>query len=174
MKTYSLFIIKPGFIQSFAKIKDVMGKNNIKVVTEYKGKLEKDVLAKHYAEHFGKPFYNKLIEYMSDGKIGDVQFDSKVVVMVVSSAIKNESEQDFITRSRKVVKEILRPEFELNKQNLGDHIKNPNILKNIKDEDLKEVFMTANVIHASDSPESAKREIGNMAYLFSKNDEEVL
>ena len=112
MKTYSLFIIKPGFIQSFAKIKEVMGKNNIKVVTEYKGKLEKDVLAKHYAEHFGKPFYNKLIEYMSDGRIGDIQFDNKVVVMVVSSAIKNESEQDFITRSRKVVKEILRPEFE--------------------------------------------------------------
>ena len=174
MKTYSLFIIKPGFTKSSAKIKEVLNKNNIKVVKEYNGKLEKDVLAKHYAEHFGKSFYNKLIEYMSDGKIGDVQFDNKVVVMVVSSTLKDEAEQDFITRSRKVVKETLRPGFELNKQNLKDHIKNPSVLKNIKDEDLKEVFITANVIHASDSPESAKREIENMAHLFSKNDEEVL
>ena len=174
MKTYSLFIVKPGFTKSFKKIKEVLNNNQIKILKDYDGKLEKDVLAKHYAEHFGKSFYNKLIEYMSEGKLGDVKFDNKVIVMVVSSTNKNESEEDFIKRTRKVVKETIRPSFELNKDNLKNFVQNPEVLKGLKDEDLKEVFITANVIHASDSPESAKREIENMAHLFGRTDEEVL
>ena len=31
--------------------------------------VSKDLAAKHYAEHFGKPFYDSLIEYITSGPV---------------------------------------------------------------------------------------------------------
>ena len=66
--------------------------------------------------------------------------------------MKDESEADFITRSRAVVKEVLRPTLALSREDYAQ----------LSDEDFKELCMTANGIHASDKPESAVNEINNL------------
>ena len=72
--------------------------------------------------------------------------------MVVSSTIEGESEEGFIVRSRKVVKEVLRPMLAFRREDFP----------NLSDEQFKELTMTANGVHASDSPASAEKEVNNL------------
>lgn len=164
MKTYSLFILKPGFLKKKDEVIKLLAKNDIKVDTMHESMLTKESVEYHYAEHYGKPFYNTLVEYMTTGNVKNLtQFYPDCLRMVVSSTRENESEEEFITRSRKVVKEVLRPALTFNRDKF----------KYLSDEDFKEVCMTANGIHASDSPASAEREINNFfPEFFAENEME--
>ena len=127
--------------------------------------LSRELVERHYAEHYGKPFYNDLVDYMTTGNVQDlVKFYADSLVMVVSSKIENENEADFITRSRKVVKEVLRPALAFKREKLNF----------LSEEQYKELIMTANGVHASDSPESAEREIENFFPGFLAEKEEEL
>ncbi|MFI7587015.1 nucleoside-diphosphate kinase [Spongisporangium articulatum] len=90
-----------------------------------------DLLAEHYAEHLGKPFYNNLVEFMGSGP-------------VVAAVIEGES---VITAFRTLA-------------GATDPTKAaPGSIRG----DLGRDWGTAvqqNVVHGSDSPESAEREIG--------------
>lgn len=153
MNTYSLFILKPGYLAKKEEVLKLLDKNGIKVETMEETVLEKAQVERHYEEHFGKGFYNTLVEYMTTGKVLDIfKFNPQCVKMVVSSKVEGESEEEFIVRSRKVVKEVLRPALAFNRSKFAQ----------LSDEDFKELTMTANGVHASDSPASAEREINNL------------
>lgn len=153
MKTYSLLILKPGFLAKKEEFLKLLQENNINVDVMQETILEKQQAEAHYAEHFGKPFYSGLVEYMTTGEVkGIYKFKPNCILMVASSTIEGETEQEFITRSRKVVKEVLRPALTFNRAKFAQ----------LSDEDFKELTMTANGVHASDSPASAMREIENM------------
>ena len=157
LQTYSLLIIKPGFVDLKTAIKDELLKNEIKIVEEKIERIELSKLEKHYEEHQGKHFYNKLINYMANGKIGRHSFSPVCDVMVVSSEREDELEIDFIARTRHLVESTIRPHFALKQCDIY-----------ASDEEFEDIRKTANVIHASDSPISAKREITNMFPEFAK------
>lgn len=164
MQTYSLLITKPGFLKKQKEIEAVLKKNDMAIVVKRESMFTAQTMEFHYAEHYGKPFYNTLVEYMTTGNIKNlVQFPADCVAMVVTSTRKNESEQEFIDRSRKVIKEQIRPMLTFKREKM----------KFLSDEDYKEVTMTANGMHASDSPASAKREINNFfPEFFAENEME--
>ena len=91
----------------------------------------RDLLERHYAEHVGKPFYNPLVEFMSSGP---------VVAVVVEG-------HEVITAFRALA-------------GATDPVKAaPGSIRG----DLGRAWGTSaqqNVVHGSDSPESAAREIG--------------
>ena len=152
MQTYSLFILKPGFLKKKEEVFNLLSQNEIGVVAMHEARLSREQVERHYEEHYGKPFYDTLVDYMTTGNVKDLMtFYPGCVLMVVSSKIENESQADFIVRSRKVVKEVLRPALTFNREKF----------KFLSDEDFKEVAMTANGIHASDSPAAAEREVNN-------------
>ena len=152
MKTYSLFILKPGFIGKKEEVLKLLDDNGIKVDVMEETVLSLAQAERHYAEHFGKSFYNGLVEYMTQGAVkGIYKFSPECIKMVVSSKL-DENEEDFIVRSRKVVKEVLRPALALTREDFAS----------LSDEDFKELTLTANGIHASDKPESAEKEITNL------------
>ena len=73
--------------------------------------------------------------------------------VLVENKIKiEETEKEFIERTRKLVKEVLRPSLALSREKY----------KILSDEEFNQLTTTANVIHASDSPESAQEEILNL------------
>ena len=153
MKTYSLFIIKPGFLAKKEEVFKLLDQNGIKIDKMQESMLTREMVERHYQEHYGKPFYNSLVDYMTTGNVEDLmKFNPNCIRMVVSSKIENETEEDFIVRSRKVVKEVLRPALAFNRKKFAF----------LSDEQFQELSMTANGIHASDSPASAEREINNL------------
>lgn len=101
---------------------------------------------------------------MTTGNVsGLVKFNPNCIRMVVSSKIENETEEEFIVRSRQVVKEVLRPALTFNRQKFAF----------LSDTDFKELTMTANGIHASDSPASAEREINNLFPNYFENENQA-
>jgi len=164
MKTYSLLILKPGFLKKKEEVLKLLEENDIEVVIIKESMLTREKVECHYEEHKGKPFYETLVDYMTTGNVqGLVKFPANCVTMVVSSKIKDESQADFIVRSRKVVKEVLRPALTFNREKFSY----------LSDKDFKELTMTANGIHASDSPASAEREVNNFFPTFLNNENEM-
>lgn len=152
MNSYSLLIIKPGFLKNKNEIEKTLSENSIKILKEKVEQIDVCKLQAHYKEHEGKSFYEKLLKYMAKGEVGSVKFDNTCCVMIATSADKNESEEHFIKRSREVVSNIIRPNFALKREDF----------LSLSEEEFAEIKKTANVLHASDCDESAKREIKNM------------
>lgn len=153
METYSLLILKPGSLGKEEEVVRLLDQNGIKVEKKEKCILPLSQVEYHYAEHLGKDFYKTLVEYMTTGKVLDIaKFNPTCIKMVVSSKIEGETEEEFIKRSRQVVKEIIRPVLAFRRTQY----------LYLSEKDFKELTMTANGIHASDSPASAEREINNL------------
>lgn len=115
--------------------------------------LDKEKAVIHYEEHKEKPFFKRLVTYITEGKIGE-KFDvnPSVCILVIKSNISKEFYEDFIQRVRKLVKEIIRPKFALKKEKF----------KSLTQEEFENICKTANVMHASDSPTAAQKEISNL------------
>lgn len=161
-QTYSLFILKPGFLAKKKEFLKICEENKINIDAKDETILNRGKVETHYEEHYGKSFYDCLVEYMSTGDVKGIhKFDPKCIVMVVSSGIANETEEEFIIRSRQVVKEQLRPILALKRADYA----------HLSDEDFKELSITANGVHASDSPASAIREINNLMPSFASASE---
>ena len=86
-----------------------------------------EIAAKHYEEHYGKPFYDGLVKYITSGPI---------IAMVIEgvNAVKGARHLMGITNPDEADVGSIRADFAQ--------------------------IMNINVIHGSDSVESAKREIG--------------
>ena len=128
MKETCLVMIKPGIL-------------NRRIVGEVISRLEKkgpnligmkllqvsnELAAKHYEEHFGKDFYNQLIEYITSGPVIAMVWEAEdccaIIRRIVGSSGALRGEPGTIR---------------------GDYCMHNN----------------RNVIHASDKPESAKKEV---------------
>ena len=153
MNTFSCLILKPGVIHKYHEVARVLKNNNIKIVEAGLGILTEGEAKVHYDEHKEKDFFNTLVNYMTTGDVkGICKFDPESIRMVVTSTDENETEDEFIARTRKLVKEELRPMLAFSREDYSE----------LSDEDFKELTMTANGIHASDSGKSAIREINNL------------
>jgi len=153
MNTFSCLILKPGVINRYVEVAQVLKNNNVKIVETGIEVMTKDEAEVHYDEHREKDFFKTLVNYMTTGNVKDIaQFDPTSIRMVVTSMDENENEEEFIARTRKLVKEVIRPMLAFTREEFSD----------LSEEDFKELTMTANGIHASDSGKSAIREINNL------------
>ncbi len=96
--------------------------------------VSKELAAKHYAEHFGKPFYDSLIEYITSGPVLAMILEGENAILgvrhIVGKTNPDEADVGSIRADFCTVKEY-------------------------------------NAVHASDCPDSAKRE---MRLWFSDNE----
>ena len=116
--------VKRGFI---GKIIERFENKGFKIVAMKLLQVTPELAAKHYEEHFGKPFYKRLVHYITSGPI---------VAMVIEGygAIDNVRHIVGATDPQKADVGTIRADFAQ--------------------------VMEYNMVHASDSPESAAREIG--------------
>ena len=76
MKEISFVMIKPGFLQHEKQIVERLQK--VGTITKRKQmRLSDKILAQHYAEHVGKPFYAGLCEYMKSGEVIGFQVEGE-------------------------------------------------------------------------------------------------
>lgn len=123
--------VKRGFI---GKIIERFENKGYKIVALKFMNVTKELASKHYEEHFGKPFYDSLIEYITSGPVVAMVLEGENVIAGVRHIVgkTNPNEADVGT---------IRADFCVAKE--------------------------YNAIHASDSEESAKREIG---LFFNENE----
>ena len=110
--------VKRGFI---GKIIERFENKGFKIVAMKLLQVTPELASKHYAEHQGKPFYNRLVHYITSGPI---------VAMVIEGYEAIQSVRHIVGADVGTIRA-----------------------------DFAQV-MEYNIIHASDSPESAAREIG--------------
>ncbi len=115
--------IKRGLI---SKIIERIENKGYKIIGLKMMNVSLELASKHYAEHFGKPFYNPLIEYITSGPVIAMVLEGENVISGFRhiTGKTNPDEADVGT---------IRADFCMTKE--------------------------INSIHASDSPESANREI---------------
>jgi len=130
MSDRTFVILKPDTIER-GLVGEVVGRferKGLKVVAMELRTLDPDILARHYAEHVGKPFYADLVAFMSRGPVVTMVLEGpEDTAMVVREMMGT-------TNPRKAAAGTIRG-------------------------DLGTLF-TENLVHGSDSPESAVREIG--------------
>ena len=116
--------VKRGLI---GKILERFENKGFKIVAMKLLQVTPEIAAKHYAEHHGKSFYNRLVHYITSGPI---------VAMVIEGYEAVESVRHMVgaTSPLKADMGTIRADFAQ--------------------------VMEYNVVHASDSIESAQREIG--------------
>ena len=116
--------VKRGLI---GKILERFENKGFKIVAMKLLQVTPEIAAKHYAEHHGKSFYNRLVHYITSGPI---------VAMVIEGYEAVESVRHMVgaTSPLKADMGTIRADFAQ--------------------------VMEYNVVHASDSLESAQREIG--------------
>ncbi len=129
-------MLKPGVVNRrlVGEVIERLEKKGFKLVAMKMVHVSKELAAKHYAEHFGKPFYEGLVSYITSGP---------VIAMVWQA-------DDCVTLVRKFVGPT-KPSEAAPGTIRGDYC----------------VHTERNIIHASDSDESAEREIS----LWFKEDE---
>lgn len=139
MKQESLIIIKPDAVRRklIGKIINRFEEHNLTIKAMKMLKISKELGEKHYAEHKGKEFYPNLIDFITSGKS---------VVLILEG-------EDAIPYIREIVGATNPAEAETG-----------TIRGDFKETPVKSV--TENMVHASDSPESAEREI---MLFFGKN-----
>jgi nucleoside-diphosphate kinase len=129
MSTRTLILLKPDAVERglVGNIVSRFENKGLKLVAMELRQLDKAILAKHYAEHEGKGFYNDLVSFMSR---------NPVVAMVV------EGPED----TWEIVRNMMGT--------TNPRAAAPGTIRG----DLGTIF-TENLIHGSDSAESAAREI---------------
>lgn len=129
-------MLKPGYSQYLGETIERINKGGLQVAKLRMGFMYRETAAKFYGEHQGKPFYDTLVRYMTSGPI--------VALELVGP--------NAIATWRKII--------------------GPTNLDNAKaqaPDSLRAKFArstTENFAHGSDSPESAKRELG---IIFGEN-----
>ncbi|MBC7308700.1 MAG: nucleoside-diphosphate kinase [Actinomycetales bacterium] len=133
MTERSLVIIKPdGFARG--NTGEVLRRIETKGYTLVAMKIltaTREMLAAHYAEHEGKPFYEPLVEFMSSGPVA-------AVVIEGDGCIKGFRSLAGATNPTEAAPGSIRGDLA---RDWGEKVQK-------------------NVVHGSDSPESAAREIG--------------
>jgi len=132
----SFAMLKPGVTHRrlVGEVISRIERKTLKIIALKMMRLDRDLVERHYAEHKGKVFYEKLVEYMISGP-------------VVAMIIEGEGAIDYL---RKLAGATNPAEAQTGTIR-GDYA----------------IQTRVNIIHASDSPDSARREIG----LFFREDE---
>lgn len=67
----TLILIKPDAVKdnNIGNILSIYEKNYLKIIALRMMTMDDRVAAKHYAEHIGRPYYDKLVEFMTSGPL---------------------------------------------------------------------------------------------------------
>ena len=126
--TYAM--LKPGFSQYLGEAIERIIQNDLTIANLRFGVISRDVAARFYQEHQGKPFYNDLVSYITSGPIVGMELVGR----------------DAIAKWRQIIGPT---NLETAKREA------PNSLRA-----LYARSTTENFAHGSDSPQSASRELG--------------
>ncbi|MFW5895689.1 MAG: nucleoside-diphosphate kinase [archaeon] len=128
----SLVLIKPDATRRklVGKILARFEENNLSIKALKMLKISKELAEKHYAEHKGKNFYERLIDFITSGPAFAMVLEGKNAISYIRELVG-------ATNPAEAKEGTIRGDF--------------------KEEPVKSV--TENMVHASDSPESARREI---------------
>ncbi|MDD4307724.1 MAG: nucleoside-diphosphate kinase [Thermoplasmata archaeon] len=96
--------------------------------------IDEDLASRHYAEHLGKPFYGKLVSFITSGPVLAMVWEGQDAISTVRAVVGK-------TNPKEAGPGTIRGDFGMT--------------------------TGRNIIHASDSPASAEREIG---LFFGKNE----
>ena len=85
----TLVILKPDAVQRglTGEIIGRLERRGLKIVGLDMRTIDRDVAARHYAEHEGKPFYAGLIDYITSGPVVVVVLEGPNAVVVTRSAM---------------------------------------------------------------------------------------
>lgn len=124
----TLILIKPDAVKAkhIGEILTIYEKNNLEIEKMRMLTMTKEIAAKHYEEHIGRPYYEELEAFMTSGKI-------VAAVLKGENAIAKVRELHGKTDPKEAAEGTVRRLYAASKQQ--------------------------NAVHASDSPENAKREI---------------
>ena len=124
----TLVLIKPDAVKAahIGEIIAIYEKNKLEIVKMRMLTMTKEIAAKHYKEHIGRPYYEDLEKFMTSGKI-------VAMILKGEDAIKRVREINGKTDPNEAADGTIRKLYAESKQH--------------------------NAVHASDSPENAKREI---------------
>lgn len=123
----TLVLIKPGAYEQANEIENRYGRAGLRVRCHRTVEPTPELIAEHYTEHFGKPFYEELVTFMLSGPI-------RAFIVVGFNAIQRVRELNGPTDPAKATPGHIRYDFGGKK-------------------------IPRNAVHASDSTESAGREI---------------
>ena len=123
--------VKRGLI---GKILQRFEDKSYKIVAMKLMNVTPEIAAKHYEEHFGKPFYEKLIRFITSGPVVAMVIQGNNAIKGIRHIVGSTNPDDADVGS-------IRADYSS--------------------------FSTTNIVHASDSPESAAREI---SLYFNENE----
>jgi nucleoside-diphosphate kinase len=125
----SFAMLKPGVTHRrlVGEVVSRIERKTLKIIAMKMMRLDRDIVERHYAEHKGKAFYDKLVEYMVSGP-------------VVAMVVEGERAIDYL----RALAGATDPAEARIGTIRGDY----------------SIQTRLNIIHASDSPDSASREIG--------------
>jgi len=85
----TLVIIKPDGVQRglVGEIITRLERRGLKIVAMKMMQIHKELAAKHYAVHIGKPFYESLIEYITSAPVVVMAIEGKRAIEVVRSTM---------------------------------------------------------------------------------------
>ncbi len=137
----TLFIIKPDAVKRnlVSPILKDLRDAGLKIVTQKKVQLQPEQLAKLYEQHQGRDYYNGLIKYMGSGVAVCGIIDGENVIKRLRDLMGN-------TYPSKAAPDTIRGKYR-------------------PASDIGSFGVIENMIHGSDSPERAAKEIG---FIFSK------
>ena len=136
MPERTLVLVKPDAMQR-GLASEVLGRfegRGLKIVAVRMLQIDEALAARHYAEHVGKPFYERLCNFITSGPVIAAVFEADDAVALARQTIG-------ATDPAKAVPGSIRGDFGIN--------------------------MGRNMVHGSDSRESAARE---MALFFDEKD----
>ncbi|MGN6332818.1 MAG: nucleoside-diphosphate kinase [Motilibacteraceae bacterium] len=133
MTERTLVLVKPDGVRRghIGEVLTRIERKGYRVVAMQLRTLDRSVLERHYAEHVGKPFYEPLVEFMSSGPVVALVAEGQRVVEGFRSLA---GATDPTTAAPGTIRGDLARDW-------GEKV-------------------MSNVVHGSDSPESAAREIG--------------
>ena len=143
MREISYVMVKPEFANYQAVIDEVKQRLNeagLIVTNEGFVNYTADDAKKHYAEHVGKDFYPGLEKYITSDKAYGMQVEGENAITTIRTIIGS---------TKNPAEGTIRYDIPMS---LG-----------------LELRITQNVVHASDSPESAKRELAIFEDLMERN-----
>ena len=132
----TLVLVKPDAMQR-GLASEVLGRferHGLKLVAARMLQIDEALAARHYAEHVGKPFYERLCNFITSGPVIAAVFEGEDAVALARQTIG-------ATDPAKAAAGSIRGDFGID--------------------------MGRNLVHGSDSPESAAREV---ALFFEEKD----
>ena len=100
-KNKTLAIIKPGFLYDGFYIQKIIEDNGFKIVLKANVKFTKEEACKLYAGHKGKPYFDKLTDYMSSD-------DIFVMILEKDNAVEDFKKLLGVSDPKKAAKETIR------------------------------------------------------------------